>query len=202
MAASSARKRARRAPKPTRVKGPEAPPEEVSLEQVIYNKPGFLARRLQQIAVSIFLDETSEYDITPLQYGVMAVVRATPGIDQIGVSSGVGLDRTTVVGIVDRLERKGLIARRADPSDRRVRQLYLTQPGQQKLFDMHAATERVQKRLLEPLSAKERAVFLEYIDRIVSHHNEDSRVPVTDPALRATITGDARTGAGDGEARA
>jgi MarR family transcriptional regulator, lower aerobic nicotinate degradation pathway regulator len=179
-------------------KGVAASSSDVSLEQVIYNKPGFLARRMQQIGVSIFLEETKDWDITPLQYGVMAAVRATPGLDQIGVSTSVGLDRTTVVGIVDRLERKALMMRRADPKDRRVRQLFLTAAGQQRLTDVRAATERAQKRLLEPLTEKERFVFLQYLKRIVSHHNEDSRVPVNDAALRATITG-SRT---DAEARA
>src|SRR5580658_4649472 len=164
--------------------------QDVSLDHVIYDKPGFLARRLQQIGVSIFLEETKDFDITPLQYGVMAAVRATPGVDQIGVSSKVGLDRTTVVGIVDRLERKGLLARRPDPSDRRVRQLFLTPAGKERLVEMRAATDRVQKRLLAPLGPKECAQFVEYLTRIIEHHNEDSRVPISDPALRVTITGD------------
>jgi MarR family transcriptional regulator, lower aerobic nicotinate degradation pathway regulator len=158
------------------------------LENVIYSKPGFLVRRMQQIGVSIFLEETKEFDITPLQYGVLAAVRATPGIDQIGVSNKVGLDRTTIVGIVDRLERKELLLRRADPADRRVRQLFLSSAGQQRLLDMRGATERVQKRLLEPLDEKERVRFTSYMKRIIDHHNEDSRVPINDPTLRGTIT--------------
>jgi MarR family transcriptional regulator, lower aerobic nicotinate degradation pathway regulator len=198
MTPSSARKTTPSTNKGGRKKGVPASQQDVSLDHVIYDKPGFLARRLQQIGVSIFLEETKDFDITPLQYGVMAAVRASPGVDQIGVSSKVGLDRTTVVGIVDRLERKGLMARRADPSDRRVRQLFLTQAGQQRLIDMRAATDRVQKRLLEPLGERESAKFVACLKRIIEHHNEDSRVPISDPTLRATITG---VGV-DGEARA
>jgi MarR family transcriptional regulator, lower aerobic nicotinate degradation pathway regulator len=179
-------------------KGRVASEDDVSLENVIYNKPGFLVRRMQQVGVSIFLEETKSWDITPLQYGVMSAVRATPGVDQIGVANSVGLDRTTVVGIVDRLERKGLIVRRADAEDRRVRQLFLTAAGQQRLSDVRSATDRAQVRLLEPLNEKERTIFLGYIKRVVAHHNEDSRVPVHDAALRATITGSRA----DGQARA
>jgi MarR family transcriptional regulator, lower aerobic nicotinate degradation pathway regulator len=185
---------ARKNPPHTKKKGERkrnvgAPQQDVSLEHTIYNKPGFLARRLQQIGVSIFLEETKDYDITPLQYGVMAAVRATPGIDQIGVCNEVGLDRTTVVGIIDRLERKGLMVRAADPNDRRVRLLSLTQAGQQRMADMRAATDRVQRRLLEPLGEKERATFIAYLKQVVEHHNGDSRVPIHDSALRGTITG-------------
>jgi DNA-binding MarR family transcriptional regulator len=166
-----------------------APEADISLDHVIYNVPGFLARRFQQIGVSIFLEETKNYDITPLQYGVMAAVRATPGVDQRGVSAQVGLDSTTVMGIVDRLERKGLIARHAVEHDRRVRRLFLTPAGTRRLIEVKSAVDRVQTRLLEPLSDHEGKVLLASLSRIVSYHNKDSRVPISDAALRATITG-------------
>jgi len=189
MTLSSTRRIAAPARKNVRKKTYAPGQDDVQLETVIYNKPGFLVRRMQQIGVSIFLEETKEFDITPLQYGVLAAVRATPGLDQIGVSNKVGLDRTTVVGIVDRLERKGLMVRRADPKDRRVRQLLLTAAGQQRLVSMRAATEQAQKRLLEPLGERESARLVAYMKRIIDHHNEDSRVPINDSALRRTITG-------------
>jgi DNA-binding MarR family transcriptional regulator len=165
------------------------PHAKISLEHAVYGQSGFLARRLQQIGVSIFLEETEALDITPLQYAVMAAARAAPGVDQIGVSDNVGLDRTTVVGIVDRLERKGLMKRRADPHDRRVRQLFLTDAGQTRLVELQPALDHVHRRLLDPLTEDERESLMRLIGKVVSYHNEDSRVPIGDAALRATITG-------------
>jgi DNA-binding MarR family transcriptional regulator len=154
-------------------------PAGVALETVLYNQPGYLARRLQQVGVSIFLQESGETDITPLQYGVMAVARAFPGIDQAGVSKTIGLDRTTVVGVVDRLERKGLLVRKHAPEDRRLWRLYLTAQGGSLMSELRPRIDRAQQRVLEPLSGEERAFFVDCLMRVVSHHNAVSRTPVT-----------------------
>jgi DNA-binding MarR family transcriptional regulator len=155
----------------------------------IYDLPGFLVRRMQQISLSIFFEEARDFDITPLQYAILSATAELPGIDQIGVGGRVGLDRTTVVGIVDRLERKGLIKRRTDKNDRRVRKLILTDAGQQLLQDMTSAVRRIQMRILEPLSNNERTIFVKYLKRVVCHHNGDVRVPINDRDTRATVTG-------------
>jgi DNA-binding MarR family transcriptional regulator len=156
-----------------------------SIQDLLYNNPGFLTRRMHQICVSIFIEETKELDITPLQYGVMAAVLSQPGIDQIGVSEMVGLDRTTVLGIVDRLERKKFLVRKVDLQDRRVRRLHLTDAGRAKFAETQGATERQHKRLLAPLNPKERAAFLATAKKIVTYHNENTRVPIND-APRST----------------
>jgi DNA-binding MarR family transcriptional regulator len=171
---------------------PDAPAEgphsekdrETSLETVLYDKPGYLIRRLQQTAISIFVTETERFDITPLQYGVLVTARAFPGVDQAGASNSLGLDRTTTMGIVDRLERKGLLVRRPAPHDRRVKQLFLTDEGGQRLVELKAAVDRAQKRMLEPLTRGERVFFTECLVRIVSHHNAASRTPVSDEGIR------------------
>lgn len=156
----------------------EVPPH-LSLEQTIYRHPGFLVRRMQQIAVAIFLEEAAGSALTPLQYGVLAAVRAHPGSDQIGVAERIGLDRTTVLGIVNRLERKRLLRRRVDARDRRARRLVLTAAGRRLLANIQPAVDRAQRRMLEPLSDAERALLVQMLGRVVGHHNESSRVPVT-----------------------
>lgn len=158
-----------------------------TLTKLIYRQPGFLIRRMQQTAVSIFISETRDYDVTPLQYGVMTVVRIRPGIDQIGLGTGLGLDRTTIVGIVDRLERKGWLTRRVADRDRRVRQLYLTKTGEERIVEVQMAVDRAQAKIVEPLSEDERALFISFLNRILSAHNELARVPVTEEASRAYI---------------
>ena len=51
-------------------------------EAEIYSRPGHLIRRLQQIAVAIFLEETAQFDITPVQYSALLAVRNHNGLDQ------------------------------------------------------------------------------------------------------------------------
>jgi MarR family transcriptional regulator, lower aerobic nicotinate degradation pathway regulator len=158
----------------------QAPPD-LSLEHVIYEKPGHLIRRLQQLAVSVFLQETAGFDITPPQYGALAAIRAHPGIDQLRLGNALGLDRTTVMGIVARLESKRLITRVAGAADRRTRQLELTDAGGRLLKRMFPHTERAQLRMLEGLSRTEQRLFVQFLTRLVNLNNDVNRIRVKAP---------------------
>ena len=164
------------ADEPSRVKRSKSGAK--ALAQAIYSKPGYLFRRSQQIAVSLFLEQSRALDITPLQYGSMEVVRAYPGIDQSGLGNNLGLDRTTIVGIVDRLERKGWLIRKTSNVDRRMRLLFLTPLGEEQIRQMRPLSDVAQKKMLEPLGDQESKFFLDCLARIVSYHNDASRVPV------------------------
>src|ERR1700750_2902236 len=88
-----------------------SPSQPVDIEHVLHRKPGYLIRRLQQMAVSIFLEETTEFEITPVQYAAIAGVCVFPGTDQLRLANAIVFDRTTISGVIDRLEAKGLIVR-------------------------------------------------------------------------------------------
>src|SRR5258708_17582135 len=62
-----------------------APSPQNSLAE-LYQRPGFLIRRAQQIAVSLFLEETGELGITNTQYGILTVLKDRPGLDQISLA--------------------------------------------------------------------------------------------------------------------
>ena len=80
----------------------------------LYDKPGHLIRRAQQIAVAIFTQECRDLDITPAQYEILLAVRSQPGIDATHLSQLVALDRSSLASALDRLERKNLILRHTD----------------------------------------------------------------------------------------
>src|SRR5882762_4875440 len=83
----------------------------------VYQKPGHLIRRAQQIAVSIFLEECAPLDITPVQYAALVTVRENPGIDATRLSALVAFDRSTLGNVLERLESKGLIVRIGSTED-------------------------------------------------------------------------------------
>ena len=80
----------------------------------VYTKPGYLFRRMQQIAVSIFVEECREFDLTPVQYAALIAIRTHPGIDATRLSLVIAFDRSTLGSVIERLEAKGLIARRPE----------------------------------------------------------------------------------------
>jgi MarR family transcriptional regulator, lower aerobic nicotinate degradation pathway regulator len=139
--------------------------------------PGHHIRRLQQIAVAVFLQETEAHGITPVQYGALHAVAQAPGIDQRTLARTIGLDTSTMAGVIDRLESRGLMQRGASPDDKRVRLLSLTADGQRLLGAVEPAMLRAQDRMLEPLPKKERAEFMRMLRVLVTANNELSRAP-------------------------
>lgn len=139
--------------------------------------PGHYIRRLQQIAVAVFLEETAEFGITPVQFAALQAVRLQPGLDQRSLARSIGYDTSTIGGVVDRLEKRGLLQRQASPSDRRVRQLVLTPEGLRVLTLITAPMQRAQHRMLAPLPEDQRAQFLRMLMDLVQGNNELARAP-------------------------
>lgn len=139
--------------------------------------PGHYIRRLQQIAVAIFLQEAEAQGVTPVQYAALQTVRNQPGIDQRGLARAIGFDTSTIAAVIDRLEARGLLQRTIAPDDRRVRLLTLTAEGQRVLEAVIPAMRRAQERMLEPLPRAERAEFMRMLKQIVTANNELSRAP-------------------------
>ncbi len=139
--------------------------------------PGHLIRRLQQIAVAVFLQEAEGTGLTPVQFAALQAVSGQPGLDQRTLAGLIGLDTSTVAGVVDRLEARGLLSRSNSPQDRRVRLLSLTADGEGALAEVVPAMLRAQERILAPLPAAERREFIRMMKRLVSSNNELSRAP-------------------------
>lgn len=139
--------------------------------------PGHHIRRLHQIAVAIFLQETEATGLTPVQYAALQAVANQPELDQRTLARSIGLDTSTLGGVVDRLEARGLLLRNAAPDDRRVRRLTLTADGRAALAAAVPAMLRAQERILAPLPARERAEFMRMLRTLVSTNNELSRAP-------------------------
>lgn len=151
----------------------KTPPRVLDLDTL----PGHHIRRLQQIAVAVFLQETEGHGVTPMQFAALQAVHNAPGVDQRTLARAIGFDTSTTAGVIDRLEARGLLQRSASPDDRRVRLLTLTPAGQALLAQVVPAMQRAQARMLEPLPKAERAEFMRMLRVLVTANNELSRAP-------------------------
>jgi DNA-binding MarR family transcriptional regulator len=79
-----------------------------------------------------------------------------------------GIDRTTMVGLLDSLEGKGLVARRADAADRRRNVVVLTDAGRATLREATKASDAAERELLGALDDREAAQLRELLTRVVS----------------------------------
>lgn len=139
--------------------------------------PGHFIRRLQQIAVALFMDELKDLNLTPVQFAVLNTAARQPGIEQGAVARAIGFDTSTIGGVVDRLERQGLLVRELSPEDRRVRRLRVTPQALDLLHEAVPGVMRVQERILAPLPAEQREPFLQMLQTLVDANNDCSRAP-------------------------
>lgn len=142
--------------------------------------PGHLIRRLQQIAVSAFIAETGQagFELTPVQFAVLAMLEEHPGVDQATLAGLIAYDRVTIGGVLSRLEIRGLIERRVSPTDRRARILRLTGEGKAFLESVLPSVIETQTIILEKLEPLERQTFLLLLRKLTDANNELSRAPL------------------------
>jgi|SRR5579862_334266 len=143
----------------------------------LYAKPGHLIRRMQQIAVAIFMEECRDFDLTPVQYATLVAVSAYPGIDATRLSALIAFDRSTLGSVIGRLEGKKYIERRASADDSRVKLLHLTELGRKKLAAAAPAVDRAQQAMLAPLKPADRRNFMRLLAQLVDLNNDASRAP-------------------------
>lgn len=156
---------------------PSKPLPPITMDAV-YAAPGYLFRRMQQIAVSIFMEECKAFDLTPVQYAALIAIHTHPGIDATRLSAVIAFDRSTLGSVIERLQAKDFIERKPAPEDKRIKLLYLTKPGAAILREIIPAVERAQARMLEPLKPTERKALMGLMAQLVDLNNEASRVPL------------------------
>ena len=139
--------------------------------------PGFHIRRLQQIAVAVFMEETQGCGITPVQWAALAAVLRQPGVDQRTLARLIGFDTSTIGSVIDRLEARGLLQRSDSPSDRRVRLLHVTDAGRDLMQAAEPAVQQAQARILEPLPAKQRQQFMQMLEKLIAANDGCARAP-------------------------
>lgn len=134
------------------------------------NAPGHLIRRAQQLAVSIFMEETAGFDVTPVQFAILNALIDEPGEDQITLSGRVAFDPATFGSVIGRLEAKGWVRRQADPLDKRRKLLWTTAEGAQVALQMKRAVSRAQQRIVSPLAPDERVQLAALLGKLVAGH--------------------------------
>jgi DNA-binding MarR family transcriptional regulator len=145
----------------------ENDPSDAVAELAIEGPVPYLVRRLQQVVSAIFAEEMEVFDVTIPQYAALSVVVEIPNLDQNTTAFLAGVERTTIVGVINRLVNKGLLKRTRSKSDKRVRLLQPTEAGVQFMRQVREPIQRISSRLLDPLPAKQRTAFCKTIKALL-----------------------------------
>jgi DNA-binding MarR family transcriptional regulator len=128
---------------------------------------GYHLRRADVFAIQSFTRHMAEDGISPGQLGVLLLVDANPGINQTRVGRSLGIDRSTLVSIIDGLEARDLLQRTPSPTDRRSHALIVTATGMTFLADLRPRLTTHEAELARNLSKDEVATLVALLDRIV-----------------------------------
>lgn len=145
----------------------------------LWNRPGYLVRRLHQIHVGLFAEEFGKSGLTPVQYAMLSVLAVNTAIDQLSLSKAVGVDRTSGADVIKRLARQDLVMRTTSPEDRRMKLVVITPAGAALVHQMRPAMEAAQDRMMAPLKPEERKIFMDALCRMIEANNSASRAPMS-----------------------
>ena len=124
------------------------------------------------MAVAVFMEETSAFDATPVQFAILNALMDDPGEDQITLSNRVAFDPATFGSVIGRIESKGWVTRQADPEDRRRKLLWITSEGEKVALGMKRAVAKAQQRIVGPLNAKEREQLSTLLGKLIAGHEK------------------------------
>lgn len=127
---------------------------------------GYHLRRAQVAVFQHFAATVGTEGVTPATLGMLAVIEANPGLSQAQAGALLGIDRSTVVGMIDRLEADGLVSRTPAPRDRRSHALRLAPKGEAAMRRLEAAVAAHEDHVARTLDSDERRRLIALLKRI------------------------------------
>lgn len=132
----------------------------------VYDSPGYLIRRAHQAVVAVFAEETAG-EVTPVQFGILALLVSGERLDLSTLAERMALDPSTSGETVNRLVAKGWVEREADPDDRRRKLIRISEVGRALFQRQRDAVASVQALVLEGLTPDEREGLLRGLRKLV-----------------------------------
>jgi len=134
--------------------------------------PGLIGYQLRLTQLAIFGDfgsSLSDQAISPGRFGVLVLIGANPGMTQSRLALATQLDRSTMVAVIDQLEARKLVERRAAPNDRRSNALWLTEEGKKLLRAMKRRVRSHETHIAAALGDEDTARLIAMLARIRKH---------------------------------
>ncbi len=131
--------------------------------------PGLIGYNLRRAQTAVFQDfskSLKDCNITPGQFGVLVLIQANSGLNQTRLGNALGIDRSTVVAVIDRLETRGLVERAPAPTDRRSYALHLSDQGVALLRQARGLVEEHESRIARDLNPAEQKQLNELLTRL------------------------------------
>lgn len=136
----------------------------------LLGRSGFLLNKAAQRVRDVYEEALKPTRLTAKHAGVLMILEEKGSLSQHELGKCAYIDRTTVVGLMDDLEKLGLVERKEHPTDRRSHAIFLTAKGKELLpvIDKHAV--EMEKKFLDCLSAQEQKGLIQTLRKLVLNH--------------------------------
>ena len=136
----------------------------------LYRLPSWLLNHLAGPANKLVLAALDPGGLQRVDYALLACLGQDGSHSQAELGRRIGIDRSDIVALVNRLEERSLVVRARDVHDRRRNTITLTAAGRRALAALERRVERAQQQFLAPLEQDERRTLVVLLQRLVDHH--------------------------------
>lgn len=127
---------------------------------------GYNARRAALVIIDAFLRHMAVYGLRPVDFSVLSLVAHNPGITSRQLCASLSIQPPNLVGMINQLQKRNLIARRPHPHDGRAMGLHLTPEGRRMMKQAESTASDLEAQATARLSAGERATLIRLLKKI------------------------------------
>lgn len=135
----------------------------------------FLLAKSHQLTFGLMKSSVEKFGLTPPQFATLAFLWKKDGLNQQELGNLMNVDRTTIGGIVERLEKLGLVKREEDPEDRRSQVVFTTPEGDGIREEILNGLDKVRKALGERLTITEQEQLCGLLNKLRTNYEEEKK---------------------------
>jgi DNA-binding MarR family transcriptional regulator len=146
-----------------------APPQDQINYGILTGLVGYGLRRAQAVVFNNFLGSVGKQGVSPGQFGVLVLIKENTGLSQSALAKALGIERSTMVAVIDRLESLGWVERVVSATDRRSYALSLSDTGVELLDRVIPLVRQHEAEIAARLSDDEKAMLIGLLERIAGN---------------------------------
>ena len=127
---------------------------------------GYNARRAALAVIGVFLERMAVYKLRPVDFSVLSLVTHNPGITSRQLCTTLGILPPNLVGMVNALEKRGLLIREPHPHDGRAMGLHLTAAGEKLMREAERTAAKLESDAAANLTAAELKTLIRLLKKV------------------------------------
>ena len=142
--------------------------DETKVHPALIKYCGYCLNKAAVLLRTMMNDELKGFKVITSDLALLKMIEAGELISQIQLGEQLGIDKASMVKLIDSLEKRKMVERITHPTDRRVKNIQLTQTGHKILEKCHGAKIRAEKKFFSSLTLDEEKVFRKLIQKLIS----------------------------------